>query len=307
MAKNNKNTKVEETKVEETKVDDVSRETSAPNVNNVGQEIQPLGATNVVTCTMTEEEHKARVDRIHEKQAQGLRISWDIMVDITSAKERKEQSLDGYEETEKGFEEWCETTFNIKSTQVRQAVRVLSVYGKVDDKGEWSLEDKYKRYTKEKLDIIQRHPKFTTKASFDNLVEALGITPATSEGALKTLVREAKGLPEPTPKDTTKKSQKSEEVKAEPTTEEVKATVTYQNIESKRDILLKYVADLRAEAKTIVDSKDDKLAMAFVVKLIDSFTEMESSYNAVGRESQTESTTEETNKEENTTETTTEE
>ena len=289
MAKNNKNTKVEETKVE-----DVSRETSAPNTNNVGQEIQPLGASNVVTCTMTEEEHKARVDRIHEKQAQGLKISWDIMVDITSAKERKEQALDGYDETEKGFEEWCQTMFNIKSTQVRQAVRVLSVYGKVDDKGEWYLEDKYKRYTKEKLDIIQRHPKFTTKANFDNLVDALGITPATSEEILKTLVREAKGLPEPTPKDNTKKSQKTEETKVEPTTEEIKATVTYQNIESKRDILLKYVADLRVEAKTIADSKDEKLAMAFVVKLIDSFEEMESSYNSVGKEPQSENTTEET-------------
>jgi hypothetical protein len=303
MAKNNnkvEETKVEETKVEETKTDNVSRETSAPNTNNVGQEIQPIGATNVITCTMTEEEHKARVDRIHEKQEQGLKISWDIMVDITSAKERKEQSLDGYEETEKGFEEWCETMFNIKATQVRQAVRVLTTYGKVDDKGEWSLEDKYKRYTKEKLDIIQRHPRFTTKATFDTLVDALGITPATSEGVLKQLIRDAKGLPEPTPKDNTKKSQKSEEIKTEPTPETVKATPTYQNIESKRDILLKFTTEYFTKVHDYCEKvralkENEPLSTDAITEMVaiflsyeKDFKEVENAYNAVGKEETTE-------------------
>ena len=287
MAKNT-NTKVE------TK-ENVSRETSINGTaNNVGQEIQPIGASDVVTCTMTEEERKARVERIHEKQAQGLKISWDIMVDIVSAKERKEQALDGYDETEKAFEDWCETMFNIKSTQVRQAVRVLNTYGKVDDNGEWSLEDKYKRYTKEKLDIIQRHPKFTTKASFDNLIEALGITPATSEGVLKQLVREAKGLPEPTPKDETEKASKPKAEKTAPSVEDIKASETYKHVEDTKAVVMKFVADMFAEANKVVQSKDNKLAMAYAIRFVEAFKEMEKQYNEVGKEPQAENTTEET-------------
>ena len=53
--------------------------------NNVGQEIvKQAPTTEVVNCTMTEEEHKARVERITTKMEQGLKLSWDIIVDITT-------------------------------------------------------------------------------------------------------------------------------------------------------------------------------------------------------------------------------
>ena len=286
MAK--KNTKVNTTP----KVEDTTPKVEATvlgTTNNVGQEIAPLQPSDVISCTMTEEEHKARKDRIFDKMEQGLRLSWDIMVDITSAKERKEQTLDGYDETEESFNQWCDDTFGMKSTQVKQAVRVLTTYGKVDDKGEWMLEDKYKRYTKEKLDIIQRHPQFKTKVDFDAIVEACGITPSTSEKALKELVREAKGLPAPQPKT------KSEETKTIPTTEDIKASEVYKHVEDTRDVVMKFASDMLIEANKVFESKDDVLAMAFVARFIDSFKEMENAYNNVGKKPQTEEAQTESN------------
>ena len=278
----------DKTKAVETKaVENVSRETSVSGTtNNVGQEITAMkaleGETDVISCTMTEEEHKARKERIYEIQEKCLKGSWDMMVEIASAKERKEQTLDGYNETEADFEKWALEMFGIKSTQVRQYVRILTTYGKMDDKGEYTLEDKYKRYTREKLDIIQRHPQFKTRASFDTLTDALGITPSTSEDVLKELVREAKGLPSPQPKTKNNPNAKGNNA-SEPSVEDIKASDTFKVVDERRDILLKYVADLRVEAREVVDSKDDKLAMAFVIKLIDNFAEMEKAYNNVGK------------------------
>ena len=198
----NKEVKNNNKVVEEAK--NVSRETivkqeeAKGTQNNAGQEIEKLQPSEIVTtCTMTNEEHEARKTRIREKQEQGLRLSWDIMADIVSANERHEHTLDGYEDTAKGFLEWANTEFSIGDTQVKQAIRIMGVYGTIDDKGEYTIEEKYKRYTKEKLDIIQRFPAFKTKSNFDDIVESLGIMPSTSEGVLKEMVREAKGLPAP--------------------------------------------------------------------------------------------------------------
>ena len=285
MAKNK--TKAVETKAVETKaVENVSRETSVlGTTNNVGQEINALEPSkgDVISCTMTEEEHKARKERIYEIQEKCLKGSWDMMIEIASAKERKEQTLDGYNETEADFEKWALEMFGIKSTQVRQYVRILTTYGKMDDKGEYTLEDKYKRYTREKLDIIQRHPQFKTRASFDTLTDSLGITPSTSEDVLKDLVREAKGLPAPQPNTSAKNNSAKNNNTSEPSVEDVKASTTFKVVDERRDILLKYVADLRTEAREVADSKDNNLAMVFVVKLIDTFSEMETAYNNVGK------------------------
>lgn len=286
MAKKNNTKVVENNAVETEAVEDVSRETSVSGTtNNVGQEISALKPSegDVISCTMTEEEHNARKERIYEIQEKCLKGSWDMMVEIASAKERKEQTLDGYNETEADFEKWALEMFGIKSTQVRQYVRILTTYGKMDDKGEYTLEDKYKRYTREKLDIIQRHPQFKTRASFDTLTDSLGITPSTSEDVLKELVREAKGLPAPQPKTKDNPKTKNNDNASEPSVEVIKASDTFKVVDERRDILLKYVADLRTEAKTVVESNDNTLAMAFVVKLIDSFAEMESAYNNVGK------------------------
>jgi hypothetical protein len=253
--------------------------------NNVGQEITKLQATDVVVCTMTEEEHKARIERINTKMEQGLKLSWDILVDITSAKERHEHVLDGYDDTTEAFNKWAMALFGMGETQIKQASRLISFYGSIDDKGEYSLDDKYKRYTKEKLDIIQRIPKLKTKAQFDEVTETFGIMPSTSESVLKEIVREAKGLPQKTEEEKAKekeeKAKAKEQEAVKKTAEEVKANPMYKEVEGKRDVLLKYVQDLYTEAKTIKDSKNDKLAMAFITKLIDEFPKMEKAYNEV--------------------------
>lgn len=209
--------------------------------NNVGQEIKAqVPSTDVINCTMTEEEHKARVERITTKMEQGLKLSWDIIVDITSAKERNEQELDGYTSSAEDFNKWANELFGMGDTQIKQAVRLVQFYGSIDDKGEYSLEDKYKRYTKEKLDIIQRllNVKKLTKAGFDETVDALGIMPSTSEGILKEMVKQAKGIEtkdnDTTTEKDTKKITKSE---VEQELESVKADVArferLHNVESK--------------------------------------------------------------------------
>ena len=292
-------TKAVETEAVETKaVENVSRETSVSGTtNNVGQEINALepSKVEVISCTMTEEEHKARKERIYEIQEKCLKGSWDMMVEIASAKERKEQTLDGYNETEADFEKWALEMFGIKSTQVRQYVRILTTYGKMDDKGEYTLEDKYKRYTREKLDIIQRHPQFKTRASFDTLTDSLGITPSTSEDVLKDLVREAKGLPAPQPKTSTKNNGAKNNNASEPSIEDVKASTTYKTVVDKQALVMKLCSETYTKCNALVEKinsipngkKDPNIgieAVALIVTYIEEFKAMETAYNNVGKE-----------------------
>lgn len=267
------------------KENNVSRETSVKGTtNNAGQEIKNLApSTDIISCTMTEEEHHARVERIHNKMEQGLRLSWDILVDITSAKERKEQTLDGYSDSTEDFNKWAMELFGMGETQIKQASRLIGFYGSIDDKGEYSLDDKYKRYTKEKLDIIQRIPQLKTKAQFDEVTESLGIMPSTSEGVLKQIVREAKGLPEKAEKTEEEKKLEKEAKQAAKDVKEIKESRPYIELESKRNTLQEFITAMRVEAKTVADSNDNKLAMAFVLKFIDGFNEMEKVYNEIGK------------------------
>ena len=218
----NKNVK----NVEETNVVKASEVKGTP--NNVGQEIAPVKASEeVISCTMTEEEHVARKNRIYEKMEQGLRLSWDIIVDITSARSRNEQELDGYSKSSEDFLKWANDMFEMGATQVKQAIRIVEFYGSIDDKGEYTLEDKYKRYTKEKLDIIQRLPQVKTKADFDSATEALGIMPSTSEGVLKDLVKQAKGIES---KDEKSKDEKPKEKKV--SEKDIKESEVYKKVEN---------------------------------------------------------------------------
>lgn len=270
---------------ENTNNENVSRETSVKGTtNNAGQEIKNLApSTEVISCTMTEEEHHARVERIHNKMEQGLRLSWDILVDITSAKERKEQTLDGYSDSTEDFNKWAMELFGMGETQIKQASRLIGFYGSIDDKGEYSLDDKYKRYTKEKLDIIQRIPQLKTKAQFDEVTESLGIMPSTSEGVLKQIVREAKGLPEKEEKTAEQKQAEKEAKQTAKDVKEIKDSKPYKEIEAKRDTLQDFITNMRVEAKKVADSKDNKLAMAFVLKFIEGFNDMEKTYNEIGK------------------------
>ena len=266
-------------------------------VNNVGQEISKQApSVDVISCTMTNEEHKARVERIHTKMEQGLRLSWDIIVDIASAKERNEQELDGYTKSADDFNKWANELFGMGETQVKQAIRLVGFYGSIDDKGEYSIDDKYKRFTKEKLDIIQRIPQLKTKAQFDDVCETFGIMPNTSEGVLKEIVKEAKGITDKTD-SAEDKAAKKEKKEKEQTTEQIKSSVEYKTLESKRDILLKFTGDYYTKVHAYCEKvralkKDEPLSTDAITEMVAiflsyerDFKEVEKEYNGVGKES----------------------
>ena len=204
--------------------------------NNVGQEIAEAKAAEVSTCTMTEDEHKARIERIRNAQAQGRDAEFSIMVEIASAKQRHEQELDGYANTEKAFLQWANDMFELGDTQIKQAVRILGVYASVDDKGEYTLPDKFRMYSKEKLDLIQAFPQFKTRADFDALVDALGITPATSCAVIKQLKAEAKGIETKTDEAKAETKEAKAEAKEKITREKIESTPLF--IETKDSLTL---------------------------------------------------------------------
>lgn len=264
--------------------------------NNVGQEItKQMPSTDVISCTMTEEEHQARVERIHTKMEQGLRLSWDIIVDIASAKERNEQELDGYTKSADDFNKWANELFGMGETQVKQAIRLVGFYGSIDDKGEYSLDDKYKRFTKEKLDIIQRIPQLKTKAQFDEVCDTFGIMPNTSEGVLKEIVKEAKGITDKSESKEDKEAKKQKKEK-EQSTAEIKASVEYKELESKRDILLKFTGDYYTKVHAYCEKvralkKDEPLSTDAITEMVAiflsyerDFKEVEKEYNGVGKD-----------------------
>ena len=204
--------------------------------NNAKQEIKELAPSDVVaTCTMTEAEHTARKDRIYSAQRKGNELMWSIMTELKSAKERKEQTLDGYGDTENDFIKWVGDLFEIKDTQVKQMSRIVGVYGTLADNGEWSIEPKFTRYTKEKLDIIQRHKDFKTKFDFDEIVSALGITPETSCANLKAIINRANGKAIEDKKEDDKLNPKTP--KKEVTEKIVKESEVYKSLEDDKNRL----------------------------------------------------------------------
>lgn len=247
--------------------------------NNVGQEIKPIQASEVVsTPAMTEQEHKE-----HMSKMLGLYISANasdvaLKAEILASYEKKEYVLDGYNDSEEGFQKWAEDNFNIKKTQAKQLKRVIPIFGTKDSAGYWTIDNKYAVYGLEKLDRIQSHPKFKL-SQFDNFTEALGITDKTTVAELKDIVAEAKGK--------NRDEQKTDEPKAEANGEEltaeevkrIKDSTPYMEMESKRDTLMKFVSDHIAQAYKVKESKNNEVAMTYVLKLIDDFEEMEKNYS----------------------------
>lgn len=251
--------------------------------NNIGQEIKPVQATtDVVSCTMTDDEHKARKERIRTKMEQGLKLSWDIIVDITSAKQRHEQELDGYTKSSEDFLVWCASEFGMGATQVKQAVRLVAVYGSCDDKGEFTLEDKYKMYTKEKLDIIQRHPQFKGKSDFDYIVSHNDINPMTSENRLKEIVSVAKnGITDKQAEQSDTKADKTQPKETEQDVQIKELTTTIETTNKKVDTLKNFIVKQATEAGKVLRSKDSKQAMQFVEKFLKEFERIEKEQNAI--------------------------
>ena len=287
------NTKVENTKVENTKVDNksvttdvnVSRETLVSGTeNNVGQEIKAIGQDIVTTPTMTEDEHKEHMEKMFNYGLQGRLADMSLKVEIKTAYDKKEHLLDGYDDTTKSFYKWAEDKFELKETQVKQAIRVIPIFGQLDDKGYWSMEDKFKVYGLEKLDRIQSHPKFKL-SDFDTFTEVLGITDKSTVADIKAIVAKAKGkgnddttgdnTTDTTGDNTTDTKKDSKKIDIS----QVKSSEAYKELDNKRDILLKFVSEHIVEANKIIESKNNEVAMAYVVKLVEDFKNMEKEYN----------------------------
>ena len=279
------------TNVNNTNENNVSRETSVKGMtNNVGQEIAPMQANEhevVTTPTMTETEHEEHMNKMLGLYITANTSDVALKSEILTSYDKKEYVLDGYADNEDGFQKWAEDNFNIKKTQAKQLKRVIPIFGTKDSNGYWSIEEKYSVYGLEKLDRIQSHPKFKL-AQFDTFTEALGITDKTTVAELKIIVAEAKGktkTEESKTEESKTEESKTEESKTEEkklTTEdvkEIKDSEPYKEMESKRDTLLKFVSEHITEAYKVKDSKDNKLAMAYVLKLIDDFEEMEKNYS----------------------------
>lgn len=236
--------------------------------NNMNNEIKEMKASEVVaTCTMTEEEHKARIERIYDAQRKGTELEWNIMVELKSAKERHEQTLSGYGDTEADFIKWVGDLFEIKDTQVKQMSRLVGIYGSIADNGEWSIEPKYTRFSKEKLDIIQRHKDFHAKSDFDEIVNALGITPETSCANIKAIINKANGkqLEDKTATDKPSK----EEKEAKKTVEEIKSSDVYKALVDEEKLVKDFVTRFYGYAKDNAMSDKDfrKAYIAEVAKL----------------------------------------
>ena len=289
----NKNTnKVENTTVNNTTGSvttdvNVSRETSIQgSTNNVGQEIKAMGQDVVTTPTMTEEEHKNHMETMYKYGLQGRIADMSLKVEIKTAYDKKEHLLDGYDDTTKAFYKWAEDKFELKETQVKQAIRVIPIFGKIDDKGYWSMEDKYKVYGLEKLDRIQSHPKFKL-SDFDSFTEVLGISEKSTVADIKAIVARAKGKEDTTGTTGTTDTTDTTGTKAKDTKpldiSAIKSSDAYKEVDAKRDMLLAFISDHMVEAKKIVESKKNDLAMAYVVKLLDDFKTLESDYQNVNK------------------------
>lgn len=120
----------------------------------------------------------------------------DVAECIATLNFTKAYVLKGYA----SIEEYCETEYSIKKTQVNLALRIVSKYCTEDNKrlGDFSIEDKFKDYGADKLDIIQKIDNFSID-NFDALVESLEITPKTTLADLKSIYRKSKGIEEKAP------------------------------------------------------------------------------------------------------------
>ena len=235
--------------------------------NNVKQEAKEMKPTGeVVLCTMTEKEHEQRKEYILNAQARGREAEWAIMTALVSAKERHEQTLDGFDDTETGFNNWVMSLFEIKDTQVKQMIRIVRKYGDLADNGEWSVQPKFIAYGKEKLDIIQRHNAFKTKGDFDNIVTALDINPYTSTSIIRDLINQANGKALPD-KETDKEQPTKEEKAAKKSEQEIKESDIYKEVVSVSDELHAFITKWLGYAKD--EKMDDKKFRAEFIKNVE--------------------------------------
>lgn len=212
MSKNNVNQTINEVKA-----------TVEPTENKIA--IEP---TNKVSVDVYND-YKERLTAIYTSVK---RSALDTAKLFTEMDERKVLDYDGEGKRYSSLSAFAEEELGIDLSDKQLATykRIVQNYGLRNEDGTYTIEDKFYNYGIEKLDIIWRIPQMNgQRTNFDEVVNALGITPNTTALNLKTIVSTAKGLT--TTKDDKPKAKKDEKTDAEKTLAKANAELAKTNIE----------------------------------------------------------------------------
>ena len=178
--------------------------------------------------------------------------------------------------------DFAEKELDLKLTdkQLKNYVRLVNIYGEKQEDGTYTIADKFVAYGIDKLDRIQTHPDFHSRADFDAIIKATGINPFTSATDIRAILGRLKD------KDYDKKledkKQEAEDKKQERTTKEEKLNAEVSKLTAdvkaereKTDTLKTWVVKFYGYAK---DNKmpDKKFREAF----IEEFEKLEKDVNA---------------------------
>lgn len=140
---------------------------------------------------------------------------------------KRYSSLSAFAEEELGID--------LSDKQLATYKRITQNYGVRKEDGTYSIDDKFYLYGIEKLDIIWRIPQMNgQRANFDDVVNALGISPNTTAVNLKTIVATAKGLT--TTKDNDKPKSKDNDKSKETDVEKSLKQANVKLIELNREL-----------------------------------------------------------------------
>ena len=142
---------------------------------------------------------------------------------------KRYSSLSAFAEEELGID--------LSDKQLATYKRITQNYGVRNEDGTYSIDDKFYLYGIEKLDIIWRLPMMNgQRANFDNVVNALGISPNTTAVNLKTIVATAKGLATTNDNDDTKSKSKDKDKSKETDKEKSLMQANNRLIELNREL-----------------------------------------------------------------------
>lgn len=120
--------------------------------------------------------------------------------------------------------DFAEKELDLKLTdkQLKNYVRLVNIYGEKQEDGTYLIADKFVAYGIDKLDRIQTHPDFHSRADFDAIIKATGINPFTSATDIRAILGRIKDADYD--KKLEDKKQEQKDKKQERTTKEEKLT-----------------------------------------------------------------------------------
>lgn len=255
---NAKNKNVE-TKANET-VETKATQSGQPDTNNVGQSIEKLGAketTEVGETVSIESPTKVTKEQYEAIVTKGQTIVKALLSNqlelAVFCVENDENMAYKVPTTETGAQkyndvsEWLNAEFGISKTMktIGAYAKVIHIFGIKDKDGHYMLDEKYKKYSIQKLDEIQRLPDFKTRTDLEKLEAESGIYPEMSLTDLREVLAKRK-------EDslTEEQKQKRDEKKAE----------AKKKAEKKKT----EVEDLKHEVETVKD--DRQLLFEFITR-----------------------------------------